>query len=180
MTTAREQGWIECGRVGRPWGIKGELVVHWYSGNCPVEIGQGSVYIRREDGEYVPMRVIRSRRHSTQHVVSLHGITSRNDASELRGATFFLREDDLDELPEGEYYSYQILGMAVVTDGGEHVGEVVKIFSVGGHDVYEVIGERDGKRREWLIPAVDHVVTKIDLDEKKIVIRPIEGLLDEI
>ena len=166
--------WVECGHIVRPWGIRGELLVDWLSGSCPVKVDRGLVYRKDRDGEYRIVCVLASRPHDKRHIVKIEDIASRNEAEELRGAALFLPEEELPILPEGEYYSYQLLGMEVVTEAGELLGEVSKIFTAGGHDVYVV----RGKEREVLIPAVDHVVIKIDLDERKMIIRPMEGLLD--
>jgi 16S rRNA processing protein RimM len=142
---------------------------------CPVACGEGCIYVKRSDEGYEPLKVVQSRRHGSHHVVSFEGYESRNDAEGLRGAAFFLPEADLPVLPEGEYYSYQILGMDVHTTDGRYLGKVTKIFTAGEHDIYVV---KDGKE-EVLIPAVDHVVVEIDLNEKRIIVDPIEGLLDE-
>jgi len=174
MARTREKAWVECGRVVRPWGIRGELFVEWLSGSCPVEVGRGFVYRRNREGEYLKVYVLASRPHDKRYIVSFDGITSRNEAEELRGATFFLPEDELPKLPDGEYYSYQLMGIEVVTEEGDSLGVISKIFSAGGHDIYVA----RGKERETLIPAVDHVVVKIDLEERKMTIRAIEGLLD--
>jgi 16S rRNA processing protein RimM len=177
MISARKKNWVECGRVGRPWGIKGDLVVEWYSGETPVEPGTGDVYTQ-SDSEYISHRILSSRRHGKAHVVRIDGISSRSGAIGLRGATFFLPEDELPQLNKGEYYSYQILGLDVVTTGGDKLGKVTKIFSAGGHDVYEVTGEKDGKKHQNLIPAVGHIVLNIDIEKGEITINPMEGLLD--
>ena len=174
MNAERETTWVECGRVGKPFGIRGEVFVDWCADECPVAAG-GTVYVQ-EGGEYVPKVVCSSRVHGARHVVLLECMSSRDDAARLRGATFFLPEDALPTLPQGEYYSYQILGIEVVTDMGERLGNVTKIFSAGAHDVYEVSDTTGPTRREVLIPAIDQVIATIDLTAKKMVIRKIKGL----
>lgn len=146
----------------------------WMRQECPVECGEGRIYVKRQHSEYQPLRVRTSRRHGPHHVVGFEGYESRDDADRLRGATFFLLEEDLPELPANEYYSYQILGLDVVTTEGKSLGTVARIFTAGSHDVYVVKGD-DG---EVLIPAVDHVVINIDIENKTITVDPLEGLLD--
>jgi len=170
--------WIVCGSVGRPWGVRGEFVVEWLTGECPVEIGSGVVYVKRGGGEYAPHCVMSSRRHGKQHVVRLKDISSRDDAIELRGAAFFLPAGEMPKLDAGEYYSYQILGLEVVTEDDEVVGTVTKIFSAGPQDVYEVTGMKGDAERTVLIPAVDHVVLSVDLENKRMTIHALPGLLD--
>lgn len=174
MAVTREKVWVECGRVVRPWGIRGALLVHWMRQECPVLCGEGRIYVKRSDTEYAPLKVVTSRRHGPHYVVSFEGYESRNDADGLRGAAFFLPEEELPDLPENEFYSYQILGLDVHTTDGRCLGKVTKIFSAGEHDIYVV---SDGKD-EVLIPAVDHVVRDINLEDRKITVEAIEGLLD--
>jgi 16S rRNA processing protein RimM len=176
--TRDDKTWIECGRVVRPWGIRGEILIHWLSGSCPVEVGQGFVYREDDDGELLKLRVVASRNHGKQHVVRFDGVASRNEAEELRGVTFFLPEAELPPLPKGEYYSYQILGMDVVTDTGKDLGKVTKIFTAGDNDVY-VVKRGSGKDvQEVLVPALDSVILEIDVEEGKMTIKEVEGLLD--
>jgi len=57
----REHKWIQCGRAGRPFGVRGELVVDWSSGSCPVEAGVGRVYIREGGDVYRHLIILSSR-----------------------------------------------------------------------------------------------------------------------
>jgi 16S rRNA processing protein RimM len=174
MSAKRETTWVECGRAGKPFGIRGEVFVDWCAGECPVAAG-GTVYVN-EGGEYVPKVVCSSRAHGGRHVMLLEHMSSRDDAERLRGATFFLPEDELAPLSDGEYYSYQILGLEVVTDEGERLGTITKIFTAGAHDVYEVTDTTGLKPREILIPAIDQVIENIDLKAKKMTIKKLRGL----
>ena len=81
-----------------------------------------------------------------------------------------------DEIPleDGEFFHDQIIGLSVVTIGGMALGKVEDILQTGSNDVYIV---KQGAR-EYLIPAIADVIKRIDLQEKKIVIEVMEGLLD--
>jgi 16S rRNA processing protein RimM len=78
------------------------------------------------------------------------------------------------ELSEGEFYWSDLLGLKVVTDGGECLGVVADIIVTGSNDVYVV---KNGKR-EYMIPALEDVVLDINLDEGIMTVSPPEGLLD--
>lgn len=179
MAAMRHARWVECGRVGRPWGVRGEFVVEWLTDSCPVEVGRGVVYVRNGDGEYSPLTIMTSRKHGTKCVVGVEDIASRDEAKALRGATFFLPVDELPPLLPGEYYSFQLLGLEVITTSGEVVGTIVKIFTAGHHDVYEVASVKKGRSGSVLIPAIKDVVVKVDLEEGMIVINPLKGLLED-
>ncbi len=93
----------------------------------------------------------------------------------MRGNWVLVDPAEFPPLGDDEYYWYEIVGMRVVTEQGVHVGEVGEIFPTGSNDVYVV---RKGEK-ESLIPAIEDVIISIDRDTHTIVIRPLEGLLDE-
>lgn len=179
VSSTLETQLIECGRIGRAIGLKGDVVVTWNSGACPVDIG-GEIVIAAKDGEGTrrSIRVAALRKQGRSSVVRFEGVADRTAAQALRDAALFIPADRLAPLPQGEYYSYQILGCEVVTEEGRHLGRVVRIFPAGGTDVYEVRPKGEGQAREILIPATDEVILSVDTAARQIVIRPLEGMLD--
>jgi len=83
---------------------------------------------------------------------------------------------DLVPLPEGRYYTFELIGMQVFTNTGEEVGTVHDVLFAPANDVYVV--RRPG-RADVLVPAVKHIVTSIDVSRRTMVITPPAGLLDE-
>lgn len=142
---------------------------------CPVEFGRGEIYTREPNGEHVPLVVLSARQKGDRSIVSLAGVTDPNEAKKLTHKKIYIPKDSLPKLKKGEYYSYQLIGLDVVTEDGRAVGKVVKIFSTGSNDVYEV---KPPNGDTILIPAVKHVVIEIDIENGKMVIRPMEGMLD--
>jgi 16S rRNA processing protein RimM len=97
--------------------------------------------------------------------------------------------ESLQELPEGEYYWYQLVGCRVVDMDGREIGIVRSLWDAGGHDLLVVessesaaegIAERAGKKRskEVLIPTTREVLREIDLDGKLLRINAIPGLIE--
>ena len=84
-------------------------------------------------------------------------------------------KESLAALPPDEFYAYQLRGLTVKTEGGVLLGILEEIIPTGTHDVFVV--RKEG--REVLIPATDEVVVRVDLQEKIMVVRPLEGLLSE-
>lgn len=104
-------------------------------------------------------------------VIRIEGIESLNIAERLKGALVKARSADSPPLPRGEYYEYQILGLEVWTTEGRKLGVVDRVMRTGANDVY-VVGEH-------LIPAIKQVVVEIDVEGGKIVVEPMEGLLED-
>lgn len=170
--------WVGCGRIGRAVGLKGECAVFWNDAECPVEVG-ADLFVDAGDGkEYKMYKVAALRKQGRFDVLRLEGIDDRTAARSLANAKLVRPVEHLPKLPEGQYYCYQILGMEVQTDDGEKLGHIVRIFTAGENDVYEVLPEGAEKGSEILIPAIADVIVSVDVDSKRMVIKPMEGMLD--
>jgi len=77
-------------------------------------------------------------------------------------------------LEEDEYYTRDLYGMKVVTDEGEELGELVKIYETGANDVYAVKKVED--KKELLIPAIKDCILKVDIKENTMTVHLLEGL----
>ena len=78
------------------------------------------------------------------------------------------------QLPEDSYYLFDLEGMDVYSSEGDHMGKISQIYQTAANDVYEV----KDKKRTFLIPAIKDVVKSVNIQEKKMVIDVIEGLLE--
>jgi 16S rRNA processing protein RimM len=170
-----EKDLVECGKLGRAVGLKGENLVVWYGESCPVNEG-GEIVALLRDGKTRSFNVAALRRQGRLSVILFGGISSRNDASKLTNSRLFVRKAALSPLKPGEYYTYQIVGMEVVTDDGRSLGIVVKIFTAGENDVYEVMPAGGKPGDEMLIPAIADVITKIDINAGLITVKLLEGM----
>ena len=120
-------------------------------------------------------QVIKAARGRGHVLVRLAGIDSREQAESLVGREVQGEARRFPELPAGEYYWFQVLGLSVVHAGdGTVLGRLEEIWPTGAHDVYVV---RQG-RREVLLPAVEGVIQEIDLNAGCLKVWPPEGLLD--
>jgi 16S rRNA processing protein RimM len=158
---------VAVGRVLRPWGIAGYLKVLPLT-DFPDRFTPGNrVWLRGRQ------HTIQRARWQKGHVyLRLDGIDDAAEAEQLRGALLEVPEEELRPLPPGEYYHFQIVGLAVYSTEGECLGEVKEILTTGGNDVYVV--RDDG--REILVPAIDDVVKDIDLDAGRMTVELMEGM----
>lgn len=120
-------------------------------------------------------QVLKASRGRGHVLLRLAGIDSREQAAALVGREVQGEAQRFPELPPGEYYWFQVLGLPVVHAGdGTLLGRLEEIWPTGAHDVYVV---RQGKR-EVLLPAVEEVIQEIDLQAGRVLVWPPEGLLD--
>ncbi|QSX06574.1 ribosome maturation factor RimM [Sedimentibacter sp. zth1] len=106
--------------------------------------------------------------------IEFEGITNMVDAEKFKETYVSIEESQLKDLPKDTYYVFELEGLDVYSTEGELIGKVKEVFQTGANDVYEVIS----KAKTYYIPAIKDVVKEINIEEKKIVINIIEGLLE--
>lgn len=165
---------ILVGEVVRAQGIKGKVKVRPLA-DPDILIEAKGVYLGINEVHPAYYKVTASQLHKGAALLALDGIDTMNKAEGLVGSRIFADRDALEDLPEGEYYWDQIIGLDAITDDGRMLGKVKEIFPAGSSDVYVI---RDGPR-EYLIPAIEEFVKEIDVAGGRIVISPIKGLLGD-
>lgn len=113
-----------------------------------------------------------SRSGSSLVILKLDGINTPVAARSLLGQEVTSRAESSPALPEGEYFHYQLIGLQVLTESGERLGEISEIIITGSNDVYVVSGA-DG---EILLPALNQVIRAVDLERGLMTVRLMEGL----
>ncbi|HEX3783913.1 MAG TPA: ribosome maturation factor RimM [Pseudonocardiaceae bacterium] len=166
------------GRIVKPHGVHGELVIELRTDSPEVRFAVGSALSATlRDGTTRTMTVTAARPHSGRLLVTFDGVRGRDSAEELRGTLLLAAEGDLPPTDDpDEFYDHQLEGLAVFTTDGTKIGEVREILHGGGSDLLAV--RREG-RDEVLVPFVSEIVPEVDLRAGRVVIDPPQGLLDE-
>lgn len=168
---------IEVGRVVKPHGLKGEVAVDLLTDRPDVRFAPGATVLL--DGE--PVAVATSRPHQGRWLVRFEGVADRTEAEGLRGASLSgepLEGDDQTDT----FWVHELVGLQVLTDDGEAVGEVsghIELPAAAGYDLLEV--RRAGGGAPLLLPAVDDLVEAREGDDGGlvlVVVDPPPGLLD--
>ncbi len=115
----------------------------------------------------------RSRPRKTGLVIRFDNVSNRDDAESLRGCLLTVPREEVPPLPEGHFYHYQLIDMAVRSDEGEDLGHVAEIIAAPGNDVYIV---RKPGERDLLIPGLADVVVDVDLASNRMTVHLLEGL----
>lgn len=158
---------IHVGRVVRAVGLKGYLGVGGSEGG----LARVSRVVLRRAGADEEVAVLEARPQGRIWAVRVEGISDRTAAEGRVGAEVLAERDELGEAEAGSHYWADLQGLPVVTVGGEDVGRVTGLYETGAVDVLVVTGPRG----ESLIPLAPYV--QVDLDAKRIVVDPPEGLL---
>jgi 16S rRNA processing protein RimM len=125
--------------------------------------------------DYAPRRVIGIRRHRDGLLLSLEGITDRDAADPFRDLLVHVSIEDAVPLDHGEHYLFELLGLQVVTEEGRELGTLDDVIETGANDVFVV----NGPHGEVLLPDIPQVVRQIDVPGGRIVVRLLDGLLDD-
>lgn len=169
--------WFRVGKIVNTQGIRGELRII-SSTDFPEErfkIG-AKLYIDDPNrNDKIEVTVKSHRLHKNFHLLKFEGYSNINEVEHFKGRELFVHEEMLSELDDGEFYYYEIIGCDVFSEQGEHIGKVKEILSTGANDVWVIA--REGKK-DALIPYIDDVVKQVDVDEKKITIHVLEGLIE--
>jgi 16S rRNA processing protein RimM len=164
---------IEIGRLVKAHGLQGEVKLRPH--NAGSDTVRPGLSLRLEGaGEPRVAEILEARPHRGGILLRLSGVDSMTAAERLLGARVLVRTEDLPAPSDGEFYWFEVVGLAVVDETGRPLGRVTGILENAAHDVYVV---RDGER-EWLLPAVADMVLSIEPAAGRIVARPIEGLLE--
>lgn len=164
---------MAVGRILRPHGVRGDLLVEVVPDLVNLIDAETVVYL----GPRRRRRIVRSLRpHGQQYLLSLEGCVDRQSAEAWRAAQVYVRLKDLEPLPSGVYYDWQIVGLEARTEAGETLGRVSEIIRTGANDVYLVKSESG---EELLLPALDSVILRVDLEEGRMWVRLLRGLRQE-
>ncbi len=165
--------YIKVGWITNTHGIKGELKIHPLTDDInrfddlkKVYLGNNKVAAEIERVKYIKGWVI----------LKFKEFNNINEVLQYKGDYIYIDERDRVELPEDHFFIFDIIDCSVYTTKGEKVGLVVDVLQYASNDVYVVKDHNNEK--EYLIPAVKEFVVEVDVEDKKIIIDPIEGMIE--
>ena len=176
---------INIGKIGSSVGLRGEVRVTLYSPDSG-NLKEGKVLLLKHAGKTAGtagggMRELEAkctgvRLQKDRPVIKLEGITDRNMADELRGMEIYIREDQLEELPEGQHYVRDIIGYKVMDlASGREVGVLKDVIQNTAQNVLDI---ESAEGRQILIPAVDAFLKRFDDENGVIEVELIPGFID--
>ena len=112
--------------------------------------------------------------HKGMVLMKLKGVNTPEEAELLRNYYLKVKREDEPELEEGTYYIVDLIGLDVYSDDGKLLGKLDDIFNTGSNDIYVV---KDELGKQILLPAISDVVKDINLEEKKIIVHILNGLI---
>ncbi len=161
------------GKITRPHGILGELKVQAPAGYLPIFGSVKRIFLRGPNGATTPYKIRGFRVHQEAALIKLIKVADRNAAEALREHAVLVDPADLPPLPEGQYYTHQLVGMQVQHSDGTPIGILNDVLATGSNDVY-VVNKTGGG--ELLLPAIESVIKHVDLQTRVMTVVVPEGL----
>lgn len=169
-----KKDYIETGKIVGTHGVRGGLRVQPWC-DTPEFLCQFKNLFLKEQNGYKSIKVKSSKPHGNVVLMELDGVNSMDDAENLRGKVLFVERKAL-KLEEGQYLISDLIDTDVFdADSDELIGKISDVSKTGANDVWHI--NRNGK--EYLIPVIDEVVISVDIDENKVVIRPLKGIFED-
>ena len=151
-------------------GIRGEVkALHFTDGESFFKKVK-TVY--KKDGTSV--KILSHRFQKGAVLLKLEGVDDVDSAEKLKFTELFAKEEDLPKLPKGEFYFFELIGLMGVLPDGEEFGKVTDVIENNASNLLEIT-KNDGEK--VLIPNIPVFLSKVSLEEGKIYITPIEGLI---
>ena len=167
------QPFLEAGKIVRSHGVRGELVVECWTDSPQFLQAVKRLYF---DGGARDAGLVSSRVHKGRLLVKLSGVDTVEQADALRGKVLYLNREDV-QLEEGQVFLQDLIGLrAVDAATGRVYGELREVLSTPANDVYRIV-DKTGK--EYLFPAVKHMIQAIRVEDGVIELLPIPGIFDE-
>lgn len=161
---------IEIGKIVNTHGLNGHVKVEpWCDGIETFE------YLKRVFINNMEYKTESVKLQKNLFLLKLAELNSIEKAEILKGKIVYANEDELPPLPEGVYYIKDIIGLSVY-DGKKLIGEIVDWIETGSNNVYVI---KRPKGKDVLIPAINSVIKEIDIENKKMSVNMLEGLMED-
>ena len=170
---AGEPAFLVVGKVRRPHGVAGDALVEIYT-DFPERLRPAVVVYMGED--HLPLTIRRRRIHNEGLLLAFENITTPEQVGRFRNEILYISRKSAPKLSKGEFYQYQLLDLAVQDETGRPLGKITEIIETGANDVYAVTDEVG---HEILLPAIAEVILDVDLDQKKMRVHLLPGLVGD-
>ncbi len=164
---------FKIGQIVSTQGLKGEVRVYSYTDDIYRFDDLETFYLGKDlENKWIVEKV---RYKGNMVIMKIKGIDTVEEAEKLKNKFMYVSREEGRELEEGEFFISDMIGIDVYTVDGQHIGVLDDVLQYAANDVYVVKG---AENKEYMIPAMLKFVPTIDMNERKMIIDPIAGMLD--
>jgi len=168
----------QVGAITQTHGIKGEVKVFPLTDDISRFKNMKNLLLDAGKEGYINLEVENARPQKNLVILKFKGIDNINDIEKYKGHGLYVTKENRVELKEDEYFIADLIGVSVYLDSDEDsvFGEITDVLQTGANDVYEIT-LLDG--RSVLVPAIKDCVKSVDMENNKMIIHLLDGLLGE-
>jgi 16S rRNA processing protein RimM len=160
------------GKITGTHGIKGDLKVFPLTDSTDRFFQLEKAYVGESKSK---VKISDVKLHKGMVLLRFQDLDDINKVLVFKNQYLFVDEEDKVKLPDNHYFISDLLGCRVYDKSESFIGNMTDVIQNSANDVYVVTAE-NGK--EYLIPAVEAFIVSVDVVEKKIIIDPIEGMIE--
>jgi len=162
-----EPEFLLAGKLLKPHGLKGEIGLKVITDFPEIFLRKPYVYI---GPEFRRLKIRAIRQAGKKWLISFVGLEDFNAVRNLVNMNVFFSVKQMPTLPEGEYYIHQLIGLVAFNISGERIGILSDVLQTGTNDIYVIALNENERGKEVLLPAIESVIKKIDLNAGMIVV----------
>ena len=168
---------FQVGSITQTHGLKGEVKVFPMTDDISRFKNMKNLLLDGGKDGYINLEVENVRPQKNLVILKFKGIDNINDIEKYKGKGLYVTKDNRVELKEDEYFIADLIGCDVFLDdnSNDKFGKITDVFETGANDVYEIALEDGGT---VLVPAIKECIIDVNVDENKMVIHLLEGLME--
>lgn len=164
---------MEIGQIVNTYGIKGFVKVVPFTDNMNRFEDLKAVYVETKKGlENFEIEEVKYAKNTV--LLKLKGIDDINIAEKYKNCYIKISRENAVKLPEDTYFIVDLLDIKVYTDEDIYLGNIIDVYPTGSNDIY-VVKNEEGK--QMLLPAIGEVIKTVDIQNKKMVVHLLDGLI---
>ncbi|MGN1269913.1 MAG: ribosome maturation factor RimM [Clostridia bacterium] len=168
-----KQEYFEIGQIVNHFGIKGMVKVNPFTDDIS-KFEELKTILLEQNKKLTEVQIEEVKYSKNQVLLKLKGINTVEDAEKYRGCYLKIARKDAKKLPKDTYFIADLIGTTVYTEEGVLLGKVQDIYNSGASDIYVV---KDDNGKQILLPAINEVIKDIDIEQEKITVHLIKGLI---
>ncbi len=165
---------LRVGVITSTHGVRGEVKV-FPTTDDPGRFKKLKEVLLDTGKELKPMEIAQVKFFKNMVILKFKGFDNINDIEIYKGKDLLVTRENAVKLGPDENFIADLIGLSVVTDEGEELGTLTDVLLTGANDVYEVT---TGQGRKILLPAIKQCILNVDLEEEKVLVHVLDGLLD--
>ncbi|KXS48623.1 16S rRNA processing protein RimM [Halanaerobium congolense] len=165
--------YLEIGIITRFQGNKGEVRIKATTDIPERFLDLDFVYLKRGK-ELKELEIEYIRFHKQFVIIKFFAVNSIDEAEKLKNYQVLIDKSEKYLLPEDNFYVSDLIDCEVYLESGRYLGTLIDVVDTSGTDIFLV----QGQDKKYMLPASREMILEIDLENKKIIVDPIPGILD--